>query len=557
MGANPSGVAVSPDGTRMYVANTSSGTVSVIDTATGKLIDTNPKTPTVDAIRVGSSPSALAVSGNRLYVANTGSGTVSVIDMTTNKQIDADPNSASMDIRVGSSPSALAVSGTRLYVASRGSNTVSVIDTTTNKVIDTDPSAAGVNPISVGSSPSALAVSGTRLYVTNSGSGTVSIIDTTTYQRIDADPTSTSTDIRVGPSPSSVAFSPDGSLAYVANGNDTLSVINTKDYSVFATITIDPSAETGGHVIALNPDGTRIYVTDAVDRTTRVVELLRETNTAPVADGDTIPGDPNPVTGVVTGRMNVSDPDQDRLRYTLADPPAKGGTVTFDQETGVFTYTPSQAARDQAAVTSRLDYDSFGVYVSDGIATTYTPVTVQVAPTPSPTLTTTTVPVAVGSGPSGAAVSNGFAYVINYDSNNVSVISTATKQVVKTLDVGAGPLSLTASPQRNRVYVSNSLSNSVSVIDTSTNEIVATIRIEVLPGSFYNPEVSYDPVTYPNRVTEVAASRDRLYVNATDGRITVINTDTNTVVGAYELVPSAISMSARTESASTERAVPV
>ena len=69
-------------------------------------------------IGVGSSPSALAISGTRLYVANRGSGTVSVIDTATNKRIDANPsNIFSMDIGVGSSPSALAISGTRLYVA--------------------------------------------------------------------------------------------------------------------------------------------------------------------------------------------------------------------------------------------------------------------------------------------------------------------------------------------------------------------------------------------------------------------------------------------------------
>ena len=69
----------------------------------------------------------------------------------------------------------------------------------------------------------------------------------------------------------------------------------------------------------------------------------------------------------------------------------------------------------------------------------------------------------------------GFAYVINYDSNNVTVIDTATNQFVKTLAVGAGPLSVAAKtpdPQRNRVYVSNSLSNTVSVIDATTNTVI-------------------------------------------------------------------------------------
>jgi hypothetical protein len=53
-----------------------------------------------------------------------------------------------------------------------------------------------------------------------------------------------------------------------------------------------------------------------------------------------------------------------------------------------------------------------------------------------------------------------------------------------------------------------------------------------MPGTYYNPELWYDPVEYPNRVTEVAASDNRLYVNATDGRITVIDTsnDVNQVI---------------------------
>ena len=156
---------------------------------------------------------------------------------------------------------------------------------------------------------------------------------------------------------------------------------------------------------------------------------------------------------------------------------------------------------------------------------------VQVAPTLPPIVPVTNVPVNVGSGPSGVAVSGGFAYVINYDSNNVTVINTATNQFVKTLAVGAGPLSVAANPQRNRVYVSNSLSNSVSVIDTTTNAVIGTVPINVLPGS-YNDPWSGDPVPYPNRVTEVAASGNRLYVNSTDGRITVIDTtnDSNTVI---------------------------
>ncbi len=165
VGTTPSAVVVSPDGQRLYVANTGSSTVSVINTATGQKIDANPSNIFSTDISVGSSPGALALSpdGKRLYVANTGSGTVSVINTDTYARIDANPsNIFSTDITVGSSPSALAFgSDGRLYVANRGSNTVSVINTATNTVVDTNPNVSGTQSISVGSSPSAL-VAGPR-----------------------------------------------------------------------------------------------------------------------------------------------------------------------------------------------------------------------------------------------------------------------------------------------------------------------------------------------------------------------------------------------------------
>ena len=98
-------------------------------------------------IQVGSSPSAVAVSpnGTRVYVANTGSNTVSVIDTTKNYQVVG-------TVAVGSAPTAVAVSptGAQVYVANRTSNTISVIDTRRNTL---------ATSITVGSQPSSVAVS--------------------------------------------------------------------------------------------------------------------------------------------------------------------------------------------------------------------------------------------------------------------------------------------------------------------------------------------------------------------------------------------------------------
>jgi YVTN family beta-propeller protein len=273
---------------------------------------------------------------------------------------------------------------------------------------------------------------------------------------------------------------------------------------------------------------------DTVTFTVPIMQSAKTTNQAPWVPGSTIPRTVDPVSGTVTGYVNVQDPNGDTLIYTLASPPTQGGTVTFDQRSGYFSYTPSQAARAQAAQTPGLDYDTFSVNITDGTATVNTTVSVQVAAALPPASPTTNNTASVGSGPSGVVVlSNNNAYVVNYDSNTVSVINTTTNQVVKTIDVGSGPLSVTAvdTTGRQRVYVTNSLSNTVSVIDPATNTVIGTINVPVQEGSVYDGYYDYT-FTYPNRVAEVAASSNRLYVNATDGTISVFDTtnDANTLL---------------------------
>ena len=77
----PSGVVLSPDGRRAYVANTVSGTVSVIDLNIPNGVIGKPR----KHIPVGVEPYSLVLSPNatKLYVANTRSNTISVINTTT------------------------------------------------------------------------------------------------------------------------------------------------------------------------------------------------------------------------------------------------------------------------------------------------------------------------------------------------------------------------------------------------------------------------------------------------------------------------------------------
>jgi YVTN family beta-propeller protein len=77
-----------------------------------------------------------------------------------------------------------------------------------------------------------------------------------------------------------------------------------------------------------------------------------------------------------------------------------------------------------------------------------------------------------------------FAYVTNQDSNNVTVIDTATNMVVGTMPIAVGtdPFGVAITPDGTRAYVANQGSNNVSVIGTATNMVVATITVGTGPG---------------------------------------------------------------------------
>jgi len=79
LGARPMGLSLSPDGKRLYVANGRGGTVSIVDTAAGRVVDT--------IAAVGARPWGVALSpdGRTLYTANGSSNDVSVIDLVARK----------------------------------------------------------------------------------------------------------------------------------------------------------------------------------------------------------------------------------------------------------------------------------------------------------------------------------------------------------------------------------------------------------------------------------------------------------------------------------------
>src|SRR5215471_14621433 len=80
LGLHPSAMALSPDGTLLYLANANSDSISVIDTAADSVVKTIDVRPDSSA-PLGSAPNAIAVSedGQTLYVANAGNNAIAVV----------------------------------------------------------------------------------------------------------------------------------------------------------------------------------------------------------------------------------------------------------------------------------------------------------------------------------------------------------------------------------------------------------------------------------------------------------------------------------------------
>ena len=147
------------------------------------------------------------------------------------------------------------------------------------------------------------------------------------------------------------------------------------------------------------------------------------------------------------------------------------GTVELKPATGAFTYTPTQAARFAADMTMGADFDIFTVNVSDDVRPT--PVTVKVAVLPARILNPTTS-AQTGLTPMGVAVSSTKSYVANQGSNTVSVIDRANLAGTPvTINVVSAPRAIALSPDGTRAYVAGN--GGVSVIDTATNQVIATV----------------------------------------------------------------------------------
>lgn len=460
-GTAPKAAAVNPLTNKIYVANSGSGSVTVIDGNTAGAA----------TVTVGSNPSALAVNPatNKIYVANQGDGTVTVIDGVTN---------STTGITVGSTPSAVAVnpSTNRIYVANSGSGSVTAINGSTGTVVTT---------ISVGTTPVAIAVNPVtnRIYVANSGSSSVSIIDGVA---------NTATTVAAGTQPSAIAVNPAVNKAYATNLGGGITIIDGSNVST--TVVANASS-----AVTVNPVTSKVYAANTASNSITQVDVNNLAGTVPAGPTTThataVAVDPQTNTiyvadgGGAAGRLTALNGTNNSILAFLATGlgpsalalnPVTHRLYVVDQARNDVTVIDcaSNAAASIAVGGSptsvALNPATNKIYVANGLDATVT--VVNGANNSTSLVTVGATPAAVDVNP----ITNKI-YIANEGDNTVSVIDGATN-IASTVSVGNLPEALAVNPATNKIYVANTLDGTVSVIDGVTNT-AATVTVGLSPLS--------------------------------------------------------------------------
>lgn len=275
----PYTITMSPDGTKAYVTNSNSSTITIINTITNSVAGT---------ISGFDGPSGMVImpSGDKAYVNNyggpggLGSGngkTLRVVDLNTNAIVGS-------PITVDLAPAALAISPDGAFVYSvnyvdgnPGTGTINVVDTNTNTVVDIITGFSG--PFAI-----ALTPDGSYAYVTNFGSNnfapfgtTVSVVNLESNMIVDT--------IDLAIQPSGIGITPDGRFAYATNyntlyagsnfsdltaGEGTVNIIDISTNKVISpTIAIGQSPAN----VAISSNGEFAYVSNYTSNTVSVIAL--------------------------------------------------------------------------------------------------------------------------------------------------------------------------------------------------------------------------------------------------------------------------------------------
>lgn len=362
-GVGTGDIEITPDGTKVYVLNTVSGSVKVINTETDTVVKTIQLSPTGSAHWAAISPD-----GRELYVAERLSGNIKVISTITDTVI------ATIATQTGVlNPISLSPDGKKLYVPSaysRGLIRMTVIDTATRTVIDTidtvnpnegvvvgfdgitgymqmdnvstNPMTVYTNVMNLGTKVVTGVIQDTHV-VSISADGTKAwgrnFMDQT-IQKVDLLTNATTDTAQILARPNGMLVDEDTKRIFVANDqSNVVTILDSNTLDILETIPVIDAHPT--HLV-LTPDGKKLYVAINDAGMVKVIDVDTR-NAAPVLEviGNRLVSE----NSTLEFTLAASDINGDLLSYEATNLPEGS---TFNAETHSFSWTP--------------DYDDAGVY---------------------------------------------------------------------------------------------------------------------------------------------------------------------------------------------------
>ena len=439
----PAELSVSPDGKTGYALDSQAGTVIPVDLSGGH---------SKSAVKVGQLPTAMVLSRNgaNLYVIDNLTGSLVVLDtknLSVKDTFHLGSGLAGLEVAPNQRGAAISAAG-----APNTPGQIALLDLATENVT---PMAVGRNPVAA----MQFTPDDTILWVLeDAGASQPSQLFPVTLK-----PRSIGAAINVGRGASSMAITPDGKTIAVANGDD-------------ATLTlVDTASRTAAAPLAVGGDPTRVRISD--DGLTAWVTCLLSKTLLPVALQA-------PHT-VAAGLPIVGSPVDVRLDSRggawVLNPVSSGNVASLD----VHSNKLGGGVGTGVAPNLLLAPDGRSGWVVNSLSDS-----VQRLDVAKGSMGT---PLAVAKAPDGDVLTPGGGDLLvisrgdGHLPGTLSVISTATEQVVATFPVGVNPSDLAVSSDGLTVYVVNAGSDTVTPIDLGSRAVLATIAVGKGAGQIVAP----------------------------------------------------------------------
>ena len=248
VGEGPMGMALNASRDTLFVVNSKSMTVSMVDTLYFTIEDTIPLTAGLDPVDVTLIPESEFSRDGKLYVANRFSNDVTVVDTASRAVLGVIP--------VGDTPSHIVSDPKRqeVYVASRMSNELVIISALDDSI---------VARIAVGSRPAGVVLGEDKLFVLNEHSNSIFEVSPATREVVERE--------TVAQSPKRGLTGYDDRLFVVNNSAETITFFD-EQITAIKTIPVEGSPID----LALDENRNRLYVACNSSRTLSLIDTVVE-----------------------------------------------------------------------------------------------------------------------------------------------------------------------------------------------------------------------------------------------------------------------------------------